>query len=534
MTKVIEAPQNGLAGLKHWRADIGAGFLVAMISIPFSIGIAIASGAPPITGLTSAIIAGLILPLVGGSYVTISGPAAGLAPILYQAILTLGLGNMTEGYLLLLPIICLVGIIQIILCGFKIAKYSSIFPISVIEGMLAAIGLMIIVKQFPSLIGHQYIAHDFWPMVIETPHELIHANQTAFGIGLFTLVLIFSLKKLLKTHKIIKVLPPQILAVFISTLISIFFLDIDSDLLINLPNNPLHGLAFPDFKDLLLRQDLYYNAAQIILTLTLIDGIESLATIKAIDKIDPHKRHSNPNRTLFAIGLSNVCSSFIGGLTIIPGGVRSTANIMAGGKTQWANFYNACFLIAFMLLARPLINQIPLSVLAAVLIYTGFNLCRPRVWKHVAKIGPDQILQFSATAIIVLCTDLMIGIISGVTIAYLSNLYYSSQAEKNNFFDYRLFTNPIESKSCSTNEATLYLNKNLSSFNLIYLQEVIKKLPIETRKICINISGEVSLIEHTVLDYFHSLQNKYELIIVGLEKFKKLSNSSSSTRVRES
>ena len=146
----------------------------------------------------------------------------------------------------------------------------------------------------------------------------------------------------------------------------------------------------------------------------MIDGVESLATIAAIDKIDPFRRKSDPNRTLIAMGISNMCSSLAGGLTIIPGGVKSTTCIFSGGRTQWANFYNACFLIVYLLLGRNLINLMPLSVLGAIVLYTGYKLCAPKVWKHVAHIGSEQLFVFTTTVLVTVTTDLLWGIAAGI------------------------------------------------------------------------------------------------------------------------
>src|SRR4051812_22014305 len=168
-----DKPRNGLAGLKHWRHDLLAGLLVSMISVPFSLGIAIASGAPPICGLISAIIAGLILPFLGGSYVTISGPAARLAPLLLASMPWPGRGDRAIGYPLLLGAICLTGMVQIVLARFKAARFSAIFPASVVEGMLASIGLLIIAKQLPLLMGHDFKAHGFWPILAEAPSQFL-------------------------------------------------------------------------------------------------------------------------------------------------------------------------------------------------------------------------------------------------------------------------------------------------------------------------------------------------------------------------
>jgi MFS superfamily sulfate permease-like transporter len=137
----------------------------------------------------------------------------------------------------------------------------------------------------------------------------------------------------------------------------------------------------------------------IVVTLLLIDGTESLATITAVDKLDPYHRRSDPDRTLLAMGVCNVCASLAGGLTIIPGIVKSTANIIGGGRTQWANFYNACFLLSFLFLGRDLINLVPMAVLASILVYIGFKLCRPKVWWNVAQVGTEQLFVFTVTVL---------------------------------------------------------------------------------------------------------------------------------------
>src|SRR4051794_25179305 len=225
-----EKPQNGLAGLKHWRHDLLAGLVVSMVSVPFSLGIAVASGAPPICGLISAIIAGLVLPFLGGSYVTISGPAAGLAPALLAGMLLLGKNDLAVGYPLLLVAILLTGLVQVVLAYFKAARFSAIFPSSVVEGMLASIGLLIIAKQLPLMLGHSFHAHEFWGIVAETPEELMKMETKVFLLGITSLVLIFVLASL-KTRWL-KVLPPQVFAAIFG-LIAGSFMGLDPQYLIH-------------------------------------------------------------------------------------------------------------------------------------------------------------------------------------------------------------------------------------------------------------------------------------------------------------
>src|SRR5947199_1343848 len=264
------------------------------------------------------------------------------------------------------------------------------FPAAVVEGMLCSIGLLIIVKQFPALMGVKFHAHEFYQYVMEVPTHIAEMKPTVFLIGSASLALMFALSA--GKAKWLKVVPPQVIAVVFGSILGLIF-GLKGEQLINIPENPLkHGFQLPDFIGLWNDTGLWLAAVTTIVTLTMIDGIESLATVMAIDKIDPFHRKSDPNKTLQAMGISNIVSSLAGGLTIIPGGVKSTACIMGGGRTQWANFYNACFLLVYLLLARPVINLMPYSVLAAMLIFTGYKLCRPKVWKQVAHNGSEKIL----------------------------------------------------------------------------------------------------------------------------------------------
>ncbi|MBY0449449.1 MAG: SulP family inorganic anion transporter [Cyanobacteria bacterium] len=532
-----EKPENGLAGLKHWRQDLMAGLVVATISTPFSIGIAIASGAPPITGLTSAIIAGFVLPFLGGSFVTISGPAAGLAPVLYAAMMTLG-GTLEAGYPLLLPVIFIAGVVQIILSKLKAARFSAIFPAPVVEGMLTAIGLLIIVKQLPQLFGHPFKAHAFWGLFFEAPHGFLMANHTVFGLGLATLITIPVIAKLGDGKKWSQIFPPKILAVILFTLVSLF-LTLDPKFRLNIPDNPLHGIVFPHFAELFAQVTLWKAAITLVIMLTLIDGIESLATINAVDKIDPFRRKSDPEQTLFAMGVSNICSSLIGGLTIIPGGVKSTANIMAGGRTQWANFYNAAFLLVFLLFLRPVMNTIPLSILSALLVFTGYKLCRPSVWKKMASVGWDQALVFVTTVLLTLNIDLLWGILGGTALAVLSNYMLALSSPTNAKISFwGMFQNPVKHQDVEAGVVHLYFNKPLLCTNYMHLKKALDNVSYQgISGIQLHLDDGVTMVDHTTLDHLQHFMDGYKndydisVDIIGLERMKKLSQKSTATHL---
>jgi carbonic anhydrase len=557
LTVPTEKPRNGLAGLKHWRYDLRSGFTVAMISLPFSMGIAITSGAPPICGIMSAIIAGFVLPFLGGSYVTISGPAAGLAPALFAGMIALGhvqLGRgaskselLAVGYPLVLVAIAIAGVLQVILAKLKVARLSAIFPAAAIQGMLAAIGLMIIAKQIPLFMGVKFEAHEFWAILGEVPRHVESMNHQVFALGIGCLAALFVLSAL--PGRLLKVMPPPVWVFFLGTVVSILFLKLDKHDLINVPSSLKHGVVFPQFGDVFSHAALLLPLAYLVVTLLLIDGTESLATIAAVDKIDTFRRRSDPDRTLLAMGVSNVASSLLGGLTIIPGIVKSTANILGGGRTQWANFYNACFLLTFLLLGHDLIDMVPMSVLAAILVFIGYKLCKPALWLHVARVGTEQFVIFTTTLLVTVTTDLLIGIAAGIALELLLNLWLvgiwhtlrngSELAKPNLAVRFlSLFRNPVSQREFDEGSYHLYLDGPLVCFNLFHVIRELGQLPHETQAVHLHLSSRVPLVDHTTgeslryfLEEFSGQDQSPTLVIEGWDHMRPLSNHETSTRI---
>jgi MFS superfamily sulfate permease-like transporter len=546
----VEVPRNGIQGLKHWRYDIVAGLLVSIVSLPLSLGIAVASGAPPITGLTSAIIAGLIVPFIGGTYVTVSGPAAGLAPALLTGMIALGEGDRTKGYPLLLAVIMIVGAIQIIMSLLKAAQISAIFPSVVVEGMLASIGLLIIAKQIPYLMGSKFQAHTFFEYVTEIPDGLNRANASVLFLGMASLATMFILAS--SRIAFVRKVPPQLIVVVLGVIAG-RILGLEGEYLIHLPDNVLeHGITVPHFSGLFASSHLYHVAIVTIVTLALIDGVESLATAAAIDRIDPFHRKSDPNRTLFAMGVCNIASSLAGGLTIIPGGVKSKACIVAGGRTLWSNMYNAIFLVLYLSLFKSTINMIPYTILASILIYTGYRMCEPKIWRHLARIGPDQSFLFVATIVVTLATDLLVGIAVGTLLKLCVALYFDSKMERDGQGNgvpvktsishlpsriMAMFRNPVVSSETHGSTYDLHFGGPVVCFNSFALGKAIESIPAGASHIRLYIDQNVSVIDHTSFEILHQFKNEIERLgdskveFVGLDRMRSLSSHESSFRL---
>ena len=570
MTPPMEKPQNGIGGLKHWRYDLLAGLQVALIGLPLSLGIAVASGAPPITGVISAIIAGLVFPFLGGAYVTISGPAAGLAPALLAGMIALGHGDLAVGYPLLLVAICLTGVVQVLLSILRAGSFALYFPISVVEGMLSAIGILIIIKQIPQLLGDQLPPVKSIPeAILAIPHDIQEMNPEIFLVGGLALALLFFLSS--RTERWATLIPAPLLVVSLGGVAS-WFLQLPQEYLVHIPLDIFqHGIHVPHFSEAWQNQDLWIALLVTIVTLTLIDGTESLATIAAVDKIDPFHRKSDPNVTLRAMGISNILSSLAGGLTIIPGGVKSTTNIMAGGRTLWANFYYACSLALLLWFGTRLINLIPLSVLAALLIWVGWQLCAPRIFQKMLAIGKEQLLIAVVTVVVTLYTsDLLEGVALGtltkIIVLCVDLVRASAQDAPSGESPFRratrllpaalteLFSNPVirigdgrgsrERYSVMTvatsairgtvgemkNPYKIYLS-SVTCMNLMKLDKALHEtlvVPANSKaNFLIILAGQV--IDHTSMEYLHHFQDQcieagHTCAIVGVDHFRAFSD----------
>src|ERR1043165_5470796 len=562
----IEKPENGVKGLKHWRYDLMAGLQVAMMGIPLSLGIAIASGAPPVCGLISAIIAGFVFPFLGGAYITISGPAAGLAPAILAGILLLGNGDLAVGYPLVLVAIALVGVVQVILSIFNAGRFALYFPISVVEGMLMAIGMLIIVKQIPAFLGVIIPPIKSIPKAIASvPEQIMALNPVICTIGAVTLVLLFVITSLLARVKAgwAKFVPVPLVVIVLAGSTA-WLLGVEEKYLIKVPSDIFeHGIVFPSFAEAFSTPNLYWPLALTIITLVLIDGTESLATIQAIDKIDPFKRKSDPNVTLRAMGVSNTASSLLGGLTIIPGGMKSTTNMLVGGRTLWANFYYAIFQLLFLLFATSLINQIPKSALAGLLMWVGWKLCSHKVFQRIFSVGKEQMFIAMVNVVVTVWTsDLLGGMIVGTLtkiVLLVKDVVKTSPGGGIGIALKELFCNPIirigdsrGSREVMTVSANVVLRgsigemknpykiylSSITCMNLVKLDAALKKIVVpEGTKANYMLILAGKIIDHTTMEYLHNFQDRtieagHTCVLVGTDRFRGLSDHALAYRIK--
>lgn len=427
----LELPKEGNSYLKNLSTDIPAGLVVFLVALPLCLGIALASGTSLFSGLISGIVGGMVVSWLSGSQISISGPAAGLAVIVAMSIDQL---NSFPGFLVA---VVLSGVMQIIMGLVRAGTISNYFPTSVIKGMLSAIGVILILKQIPHAFGYDAdFEGDF--SFFQTDNEnsfteiLIALNKTHPGamiISALSLIILIAWDYTpLKNSKVIKA---PLIVVVLGILINIWFMNFND--LFALRGN--HVVNIPvaksarDFFTFFVTPDWKYitrpKVWEVAVTIAIAASLQSLLTIDALDKIDPEKRTTPPNRELLAQGVGNIVSGLIGGLPVISEIVRSSVNLNANAKTKVSGFTHGLLLSLSVLFLPLVLNKIPLSCLAAILIMVGFRLIRPAVIKSVYQAGWSQFIPFVITIFAILFTDLL----KGIGIGMITGLFFIIKRE---------------------------------------------------------------------------------------------------------
>ncbi len=521
---VLPRPQDGLAGLKeNFVSDLTAGFVVFLLALPLSLGIAKASEFPPVMGLVSAIIGGLVATFFTGSKLTIKGPAAGLIVIVAGAVTEFGGG--TTGWQLTLGVMVVAGLLQIGFGLLKFGKFVDFFPLAAVHGMLAAIGLIIIAKQVPVLLNVDPVL-----MKGKGPLELFAAIPEFFAnldpkvsiIGGISLAIMLGWQ--LVKHPVLKKIPAPLLVLLFAIPAGLYF---------DLAASPSYTLV----KVGNLAEQVGYQAdfsgitmlgvfIKYVIMVSLVGSLESLLTVKAIDLLDPWKRKSDPNKDIIAVGIANTFAAFIGGLPMISEVARSSANVAQGGRTRWANFFHGLFLLVFALLAYPLLEMIPNAALAAMLFAVGVKLAHPQEFLHTYQIGPEQLAIFVTTIFFTLFEDLLIGIAAGIALKIVIHLFRGASL-KSLFRGNARLEDDGENVRLALGEAALFTN-------YLGLKKVLDTIPAG-RKVEIMLEN-TRLIDHSVMENLHHFEEDYartggHVDLVGLDNLRPVSRHPLAARV---
>lgn len=522
-------PLDGFKGLKqNFSSDALSGFLVFLLALPLSLGIAGASDFPPIYGLITAMIGGVVVSFFAGSVLTIKGPAAGLIVIVAGSVAELGHGDSDLGWKLALGAIVVAGVVQVLFGLLKLGSLSDFFPLSAVHGMLAAIGIIIISKQLHILVGMNPVTEAGKPMV--EPLELLAELKNTFAnfflhkdvaiVGLVSLAIVFGWPML--PVKALKKIPSALVVLIVAIPLTMYFgIHNVADVKNEAGEVITKGFApLLEFKkglfDILSVNVSFDGFSQtgtfikFVIMFALVGSLEALLTVKAVDMLDPYKRKSNTNKDLIAVGIGNIIAGILGGLPMISEVARSSANVSNGGKTRWANFFHGVFILLFLIFAITFSDLIPKAALAAMLIGVGWKLAHPREFGHMAKIGMDQIAVFIVTIIFTLATDLLIGIAAGIVLKLI--LHLSRGVSLGSLFNSKM----------TVHEHTVKVQGAAVFSNFIKVKNQLLKFPY-TANVVLDVR-ECTLVDHSVIETLHHLKDDFEtegghLVIMGIDEF---------------
>lgn len=520
-------PFDGLAAFKqNFITDALSGFTVFLLALPLSLGIAKASDFPPLMGLVTAIIGGVLVSFIAGSRLTIKGPAAGLIVIVADCVAEFGGGE--QGWQLALGAIVVAGIVQVLFGVSKLGKLTDIFPLSAVHGMLAAIGIIIISKQIPVLLDiNPAITKGKSPfeLIGSIPSYLMHLDPKATLVGLVSLSIML-IWPILQDSPLKKL--PAPLAVLLFAIPAELMLDFQTTEptyalvhLGNLLDNVKWNVSFEGISEAGV-------FLKFVIMFALVGSLESLLTVKAIDMMDPARIKSDTNKDLIAVGVGNIIAGILGGLPMISEVARSSANVNNGAKTRWANFFHGVFILIFVLFASHLIELIPNTALAAMLITVGIRLAHPKEFIHAFQIGKEQLLIFVITILFTLGVDLLVGIAAGMLTEIIINLINGKPLSV-------IFKTPTEVSF--TEEKYLVKISHAAVFtNFMGIKRKLESIPAQF-EVEIDLE-DTQLVDHSVMENLNHFKHDYEeqggkVTIKGLHNHEPLSKHKLSARKKK-
>lgn len=497
--------------LKH---DLPAGLAVFLVALPLCLGIALASGAPLYAGIVSGIIGGLVVTLISGSQLAVSGPAAGLTTLVASAIIAYG------DYRIFLLTVIIAGLFQIVLGLIKLGVIANYFPSSVIKGMLAAIGIILISKQIPLALG--YDEPDFWNsgfINIFTHDNFFgniqnfnhHISRGAIFITCISFVVLILYK--IPSFNKLKSIPAPLLIVLLGILAAMIVNSMESGFslkasqTVNIPPNIFASIVFPDFSKIFSTANIWKDG----LTIGLLASLETLLCIEAIDKLDRSNRITPVNRELVAQGIGNITCGLLGAIPITAVVVRGAANVDAGARSKLSAFTHGLFLLLAVLAIPRILNKIPYASLSVILLVTGYNLTKPKLYRNMWSLGLKQFLPFLITIIVILVTDLLIG----VSIGLLLSIYYIVMA---NFkAEYKI----TKSNYLGIDTFLIKLNSNVTFLNKVNLKKALDQIP-EYSELTID-GSNCHFIDYDILEIISEYESKahdrhIEIHLKGIER----------------
>ena len=386
-----QIPPSGWQGFKrHWRTDLVAALSVALVALPLGLGIAVAAGFPPMAGLVSVIVGGLVTTFIRGSHVAINGPANALIIVALSASENMSLPG-ESGLPYAMAAFVVAGGIQVVLGMLRLGKLGNLVPSSTIHGMLAAIGFLIIGTQIHHALG---IAGASFLDLLTQPEILLQTNPFILIVTLACLLILIFYGQI--ENRVIKLLPAPMWVLvaaipifygfrWVSREFSLDGWELNTELLVQIPSDITQSLIFPDFSR--IDEPVFWLTVFVV---TVVMSLESLVIARAVDKLDPYKRKTNLNKDLLGIGVATVVSGFLGGLPVTAVIARSSVNITNGAATKWSNFMHGLIVLLFVAVFSGLIQMVPLAALAAILLFTGYRLTAPRVFERAYQQGWEQ------------------------------------------------------------------------------------------------------------------------------------------------
>ena len=530
-TTISDIPQGTLTDLKrNWKADMVSGFLVFLIALPLCLAISLACGYPAIAGVFTAIIGGILSAFISNSELTIKGPAAGLIVIALGCVTEFGYTAGVDpaadyqAYRLALGVGVAAGAVQILFGLFRSGILGEFFPTAAVHGLLASIGIIVISSQLPIVLGVESTGGPI-EKLLSIPSYFMAMNPVIALIGGISLAIMFGFPFI--KNPMLKMIPAPMMVLLVAVPLGMYF-DIGTEqivafagqdaalgphYLVDVPDNMFTALTFPDFSGVLTSTGITY-----IVMFSLIGSVESLLSAKAVDQIDPWRRKTNMDKDLLAVGIGNTAAAFVGGLPMISEIVRSKANIDNGARTRFANMFHGLFLLAFVALVPALIDRIPLTALAAMLVFTGFRLASPKEFVHMYQIGREQFIVFVSTVIGVLATDLLVGIGIGIMVKAIIHVINGAPISS-------LFKPSMKVENEGDDSATIKVDNSAIFSTWIALKNRIGRPG--TKKVIVDLSG-TKLVDHTVMANLEALEREFaesdrELSVTGLDGHSQLS-----------